>query len=72
MELKKVQSLIERMPMTKWSGSSKGLLTFEDKVFKLGFDVAEETANILYEWTQEICMYRLHVYFERKQGGYNN
>ncbi|MEG0450900.1 MAG: DEAD/DEAH box helicase family protein [Lysinibacillus sp.] len=67
-DVKKVKSLIERMPMTKWSGSSKGLVTFEDKVFGLGFDVAEEAAEVLYEWTREICAYRLHWYFERKQG----
>ena len=29
----KVAKLIERMPMTKWSGSSKGLLQLEGKVF---------------------------------------
>ena len=71
-DLKKVKSLIERMPMTKWSGSSKGLLTFKDKVFGLGFDVAEEAAGGLYEWTREICAYRLHGYFERKQSGVLN
>lgn len=67
-DIKKVTSLIERMPMTKWSDSSKGLLTFEDKVFALSFDVSEEVAAILYDWTKEICEYRLHWYFERKEG----
>lgn len=66
--LKKVTSLIERMPMTKWSGSSKGLVSFEDKEFRLTFDVSEEAKATLFNWTNEICDYRLHWYFERKQG----
>lgn len=71
-DTKKVKSLIERMPMTKWSGTSKGLLTFEDKIFGLGFDITEDAVEILYEWTREICTYRLHGYFERKQEKMNN
>ncbi|MFV8829539.1 DEAD/DEAH box helicase family protein [Alkalihalobacterium sp. APHAB7] len=63
----KVAKLIADMPMTKWSGSSKGLLSFEDGVFKTEFDVAEEHNEVLYEWTKEICEYRLHAYFERKE-----
>ncbi len=63
----KVAKLIADMPMTKWSGSSKGLLSFEDGVFKMEFDVAEEHNEVLYEWTKEICEYRLHAYFERKE-----
>ena len=31
----KVSKLIARMPMTKWSGNSKGLITFENDVFQL-------------------------------------
>ncbi|WP_216830318.1 DEAD/DEAH box helicase family protein [Alkalihalobacterium elongatum] len=63
----KVAKLIANMPMTKWSGTSKGLLSFEDGVFKMEFDVAEEHNEVLYEWTKEICEYRLHAYFERKE-----
>ena len=29
----KVSKLIATMPMTKWSGSSKGLLSFDGKLF---------------------------------------
>ncbi|MDW0114360.1 hypothetical protein QT711_14275 [Sporosarcina saromensis] len=58
--------LIERMPMTKWSGSSKGLIWFEDGVFVPQLDVAKEHERILFEWVKEICQYRLHWYFERK------
>ena len=38
----KVSSLIAKMPMTKWSGSSKGLITFENNVFQLTFDIVDE------------------------------
>lgn len=61
-----VSSLISRMPMSKWSGSSKGLTSFEDGIFKLAFDVHKEDEEILYNWTREICEYRLHWHFERK------
>jgi superfamily II DNA or RNA helicase/HKD family nuclease len=62
----KVSKLIAKMPMTKWSGSSSGLLSFENGVFSLNFSIAKEDEEILYQWTKEICEYRLHVYFERK------
>lgn len=61
-----VSSLISRMPMTKWSESSKGLISFEDGSFKLEFNVEKDDEEILYEWTKEICEYRLHWHFERK------
>ncbi|MFE8696128.1 DEAD/DEAH box helicase family protein [Cytobacillus sp. FJAT-53684] len=70
-----VSSLIARMPMTKWSESSKGLISFEDEVFKLGFDVNYEDEAVIFEWTKEICEYRLHYHFERKgnvSGGMTN
>ncbi|GLH62195.1 DEAD/DEAH box helicase family protein [Parageobacillus sp. G301] len=62
----KVSKLIARMPMTKWSGSSNGLLSFDNNVFSLTFSIDPEDEEILYQWTKEICEYRLHVYFERK------
>ncbi|WP_096200018.1 DEAD/DEAH box helicase family protein [Bacillus sp. FJAT-45350] len=68
---KKTANLIAKMPMSKWSGSSKELISFEDGVFKLEFDVAEEHNELVYEWTKEICEYRLHFYFERKGEGKN-
>ncbi|UYG95349.1 DEAD/DEAH box helicase family protein [Cytobacillus firmus] len=61
-----VSSLISRMPMTKWSGSSKGVISFENGIFKLAFDVDKEDEEILYNWTREVCEYRLHWHFERK------
>jgi superfamily II DNA or RNA helicase/HKD family nuclease len=62
----KVSRLIAKMPMTKWSGSSNGLLSFDNNVFSLTFSIEPEDEEILYKWTKEICEYRLHVYFERK------
>lgn len=51
---RKVVSLIQRMPMTMWGGSSKNLITFEDKLFKINFDIAPEDRSIVYEWTRQI------------------
>lgn len=61
-----VSKLIAAMPMTKWSSSSKGLVSFENGIFQLNFDVLKEDEEILYDWTKQICEYRLHVHFERK------
>jgi len=63
----KVSKLIARMPMTKWSGSSKGLISFENDVFRLELTIDENDQDILYHWTNEICEYRLHHYFERRE-----
>lgn len=62
-----VSKLIERMPMTKW-GFAKGSMTrFEDGVFSLKVEPAVEHRAILYRWTKDICLYRLHHHFERKE-----
>ncbi|MFJ5717512.1 DEAD/DEAH box helicase family protein [Neobacillus sp. NPDC093127] len=63
---KDVSKLIATMPMTKWSSSSKGLISYENDMFVLNFDVAKEDEEILFYWTKEICEYRLHYHFERK------
>lgn len=65
----KLASLIARMPMTMWSGSSKGLITFQDDIFEVQLDVENLESRhkeILYEWTKDICLYRLQWYFERR------
>ncbi|MDH2888991.1 DEAD/DEAH box helicase family protein [Bacillus cytotoxicus] len=62
----RVSKLIATMPMTKWSGSSKGLLSFDGSVFSINMDIQKEDEHLLFEWTKEICEYRLHTYFERK------
>lgn len=63
----KLINQIKTMPMTKWSGSSKGLVEFADNEFKLTFEVNKEHQEILHRFTKEICEYRLHEYFERKE-----
>ncbi|MEQ6389228.1 DEAD/DEAH box helicase family protein [Bacillaceae bacterium S4-13-58] len=63
---KKVADLISKMPMTRWSGSSGGLLVFEGGLFGLGFEVDERDLVELYKMTRQVCEYRLHGYFERK------
>ena len=55
------------MLKTEWSGSLKGMITFEDGLFALAFDVGEEDEESLYEFTKEICEYRLQGYFERRE-----
>ncbi|MGP7817390.1 hypothetical protein [Niallia sp. 01092] len=62
----KVASLISRMPMSKWSGSSKGLVSFENDQFILNLQMEKNEEEIIYQWTKEICTYRLHCHFERK------
>ncbi|EZH64913.1 DNA helicase [Bacillaceae bacterium JMAK1] len=62
----KTAKKIEEMPMTKWSGSANGLLSFAEGTLRLGFDVPIEDRAYLYSITKEICDYRLHWYFERK------
>ncbi|MBP1995822.1 DEAD/DEAH box helicase family protein [Paenibacillus eucommiae] len=62
-----VSQLIARMPMQKW-GSSKGSMTaFEDRVFSLRIEPTAEESVILHKWTKEICLFRLHLHFERKE-----
>ena len=63
---KKVVGLIMRMPMTKWSGSSNGLLVLDGSVLRVNMDIQEHDKESLYYMSKEICEYRLQVYFERK------
>lgn len=63
-----VAKLIAEKPMSNWSGSSKGLVAFTDGVFSLNFDIDPQDSPILYRWTRDICLYRLHVHFEKKAG----
>lgn len=62
-----VSQLVARMPMTKW-GSAKGSMTaFEDGDFSLKITPTPDESSILHKWTYEICQYRLHAHFERKE-----
>lgn len=62
-----VSQLIERMPMTKWSLVKGSMTRFEDGMFSLRIEPAPEHLPVLYRWTKEICLYRLHYHFERKE-----
>lgn len=62
----KVEKLIADMPMSKWGGAKGSVTRFEDGVFSLNIQVHDDAErNLLYRWTKEICLYRLHAYFER-------
>ncbi|GGE00077.1 hypothetical protein GCM10010911_68800 [Paenibacillus nasutitermitis] len=65
-----VSQLIARMPMTKWSSSKGSMTVFEDGVFSLKLDPSPEEKSILHQWTMDICLYRLHLHFERKEQKY--
>ena len=62
---RKIAALIVRMPMTKWSVSSKGLLMVNGFELSMNFDIQEKDKKSLYHMTKEICEYRLQFYFER-------
>lgn len=62
-----VSQLIARMPMTKWSSSKGSMTAFENGLFSLKIDPTIEDRSILHRWSNEICLYRLHVHFERKE-----
>ncbi|MBM7648650.1 superfamily II DNA or RNA helicase/HKD family nuclease [Bacillus ectoiniformans] len=64
---KKVAQLIAEMPMDKWSGTSNGLVSFDGNKFTIQLEVNEADKEILYDWTKQICEYRLHWHFERKE-----
>jgi superfamily II DNA or RNA helicase len=63
---KRVAGLIAKMPMSKWSGSSKGLISFENGIFDVQLEIPDGFERVVYEFTREICEYRLHAYFQRK------
>ncbi|TYS18490.1 DNA helicase [Rossellomorea vietnamensis] len=64
---KKLANLIKKMPMTMWSGSSKGLITLEDNKFDVQVLPEEQEKNLLYQFTKEVCQYRLHYFFQRRE-----
>ena len=63
---KKVATKVRKMPMEKWSGDSKGLVGLENGVFSVLFDVLEVDQAILFDFTKQVCEFRLHCFFERK------
>ncbi|GBG07045.1 putative DNA helicase [Paenibacillus agaridevorans] len=63
-----VSDLIAEMPMSKWSGARGSMTTFENGVFALRIEASArpEDEETLYQWTKDICLYRLHYHFERR------
>ncbi|MHA6482183.1 DEAD/DEAH box helicase [Paenibacillus sp. strain BS8-2] len=63
-----VSKLISTMPMSKWAGARGSIVAFENNVFALKIEspVRSEDAGTLYQWTKDICLYRLHYHFERR------
>jgi superfamily II DNA or RNA helicase/HKD family nuclease len=61
-----VQLLVE-MPMTMWSSSKGSMTLFHNGVFSLNMNPSLKEKISLYAWTKDICLYRLHLHFERKQ-----
>ncbi|WP_339323577.1 DUF4145 domain-containing protein [Paenibacillus sp. FSL W8-0194] len=64
--LERTAQLIARMPMTHLAKSAKKLVRYTEEGFSIGFQIRESDNPTLYEWTREICEYRLIEYFERK------
>ena len=62
-----VSSLIARMPMSKWAGARGSMTRFENGVFSFNYEPAPEHREIVYRWTREVCLYRLHLHFERRE-----
>ncbi|QNK57325.1 DEAD/DEAH box helicase family protein [Paenibacillus sp. PAMC21692] len=65
-----VSDLIAEMPMSKWSGARGSMTSFENGLFALMIEppTRPEDTETLYQWTKDICLYRLHYHFERRGG----
>jgi superfamily II DNA or RNA helicase/HKD family nuclease len=63
---KSISQLIARMPMDKWSSAKGSMTSFENGQFSLKIALTPEESKVLHKWTMEICMYRLHLHFERR------
>ncbi len=61
----KIVKLIEDMPFSKWSGSSKGIFTFDSDQFAITVPLTQQEARDLYPYINDIVAYRLASYFER-------
>lgn len=64
--LEKTARLISRMPMTHWGSAASKLVSYKEGEFKFTFRIRNEDKELLYEWTREICEYRLSSYFDKK------
>lgn len=66
LDIKKVVKLLQRMPMTKWATSGKELVSFNNEAFQFNIDIDPSYENIIFNWVQQICTFRLHRYFAKK------
>lgn len=62
---KGVARLIANMPMSKWVDDEE-LITFQNGIFQINFEVDDKDKGILHEMTRQICEYKLKTYFSRK------
>ncbi|MBB3114555.1 superfamily II DNA or RNA helicase/HKD family nuclease [Paenibacillus phyllosphaerae] len=63
----RISKLIAEMPMSKWGSAKDSRTKFEDGQFALRFEIEPADREILHAWTLDICQYRLHVHFERRE-----
>jgi superfamily II DNA or RNA helicase/HKD family nuclease len=61
-----VTRMVANAPMKNWGATSRGHVVFESNEFRVLLDIHADDRVTLFEWTREICLYRLHTYFERK------
>ena len=62
-----VSQLIAKMPMTKWGNVKGSMTSYEGGVFSLRCpQPPPQHKETVYRWKRDICLYRLHVHFERK------
>jgi superfamily II DNA or RNA helicase/HKD family nuclease len=66
-EEEKIARLLLDMPMKKWSGSSKEFAFMEQDKFFFTLELMPHEKETIFEWTRQICEFRLHHYFERRQ-----
>lgn len=61
----KIVQLLKQMPIRAWTNSYTEA-KWDGEHFSFSFQPTEEEQRILFNWTHQICEYRLHTYFERK------
>lgn len=62
---KDIVELLKKQPVSFLHKSSKGLVQYSNDQLSMHIGEAA-TCPYIHRWTQEICSYRLHRYFERK------
>ena len=64
--IKRAKSHLEDNPMTHWPDSNSKIISYENGVLSINIDINDSSRQIIYNWTKQICEFRLHWYFERK------